>query len=116
MAAPLAERHCAVCGPATQPMSRSEADAGLAQLSGWAVAEDPGRLSIEKTFRFKGFLPGVDLVNLIAPIADAEGHHPELCLEYGKLIVMLWTHVADGLTDNDFILAARIDAAIAGRS
>jgi 4a-hydroxytetrahydrobiopterin dehydratase len=57
-------------------------------------------------------MPGVELVNRIAPIAEAEGHHPDLLLSYGSLTIWLTTHAAGGLTDNDFILAARIDKAI----
>jgi len=54
-------------------------------------------------------MPGVELIDRIAPIAEAEGHHPDLHLSYGSLRVDLWTHAAGGLTENDFILAAKID-------
>jgi 4a-hydroxytetrahydrobiopterin dehydratase len=57
-------------------------------------------------------MPGVELVNRIAPIAEAEAHHPDLLLAYGSLTIQLWTHAAGGLTDNDFILAARLEPAI----
>jgi 4a-hydroxytetrahydrobiopterin dehydratase len=57
-------------------------------------------------------MPGVGLINKIAPIAEAEGHHPDLLLSYGSLTVWLWTHAAGGLTENDFILAARIDEVV----
>jgi 4a-hydroxytetrahydrobiopterin dehydratase len=73
------------------------------------VVERDGHLELTKTFKFKGFLPGVELVDRIAPVAEAEGHHPDLHLTYGSLRVDLWTHTAGGLTDNDFILAAKID-------
>jgi 4a-hydroxytetrahydrobiopterin dehydratase len=107
----LADRHCAKCTPGTPTLSASEAREQLAQLDGWRLAERDGRALITKTFKFKGFMPGVELVDRIAPIAEAEGHHPDLLLSYGSLTVELTTHVADGLTDNDFILAARIDRA-----
>jgi len=54
-------------------------------------------------------MPGVALVDRIAPIAEAEGHHPDLLLSYGTLTVRLWTHAAGGLTQNDFALAAKVD-------
>jgi 4a-hydroxytetrahydrobiopterin dehydratase len=57
-------------------------------------------------------MPGVELINRIAPIAEAESHHPDLLLGYGALTIRLWTHAAGGLTENDFILAARLDQAI----
>jgi 4a-hydroxytetrahydrobiopterin dehydratase len=106
---PLAERHCVDCKPGTSPLPKAEVDGLLSQLSGWSV-EDPGdHLQLTKTYRFKGFLPAVDFVNLIAPIAESEGHHPDLLVSYGSVTVRLWTHAAGGLTENDFILAARID-------
>jgi len=73
------------------------------------VDETGGVLLLIKTFRFKGFMPGVELIDRIAPIAEAEGHHPDLHLTYGSLRVELWTHAAAGLTENDFVLAAKID-------
>ena len=109
MAAPLAERHCEVCTPDTPTLSRAEAEQLLADLHGWSVQEADGHLELTRTFKFKGFMPGVELVDEIAQIAEAEGHHPDLLLKYGALTVMLWTHAAGGLTDNDFILAAKID-------
>jgi 4a-hydroxytetrahydrobiopterin dehydratase len=57
-------------------------------------------------------MPGVDLVNRFAAVAEAEGHHPDLLLTYGSLVVRLWTHAAGGLTENDFVLAARMERAI----
>ena len=109
MTTPLAERHCEVCTPNTPTLSRAEADELLAGLSGWSVQDARGHLELSKTFKFKGFMPGVELVNRIADVAEQEGHHPDLHLSYGSLSVDLTTHAAGGLTDNDFILAAKID-------
>jgi 4a-hydroxytetrahydrobiopterin dehydratase len=106
---PLAERHCAVCGPGTPTLPSAEIDRLLEQLSGWAIGQSEGHLELTKTYRFKGFIPGVELINRIAPIAEAEAHHPDLHLAYGSLRVVLWTHAAGGLTENDFVLAAKID-------
>jgi 4a-hydroxytetrahydrobiopterin dehydratase len=109
MSTPLAERHCVVCEPGTPTLSQAEVDRLLQQLSGWTVVELAGHSSLSKTLRFKGFMPGVELVNRIAALAEAEGHHPDLHLSYGSLRVELWTHAAGGLTENDFVLAAKID-------
>ena len=109
MATPLAQRHCEACTPDTPTYSRQDAESQLSQIPGWTVMEAGGHLEITKTFKFKGFMPGVELVNEIAQIAEAEGHHPDLLLKYGALTVTLWTHAAGGLTDNDFIMAAKID-------
>jgi 4a-hydroxytetrahydrobiopterin dehydratase len=110
MAAPLAERSCVVCKPGTPTLDAVEATSMLEQLHGdWAVGERDGHQELTRTFRFKGFLPGVRLVDAIGDLAEAEGHHPDLHLSYGSLRVDLWTHAAGGLTENDFILAAKID-------
>ena len=112
MATPLAQRHCVECKPGTAPLPRDEVDRLLAEVPGWAAEEADGHLRLTRAVRFKGFMPGVDLINRIAPIAEAEGHHPDLLLTYGSLTIWLWTHAAGGLTENDFILAARLDEAI----
>jgi 4a-hydroxytetrahydrobiopterin dehydratase len=109
MATPLAERHCVVCKPGTPPLPREEAERLLLQLSGWTIEQVGGHLGLTKTYKFKGFMPGVDFVNRIAEIAEQEGHHPDLVLSYGSVTVQLWTHAAGGLTENDFILAAKVD-------
>jgi 4a-hydroxytetrahydrobiopterin dehydratase len=106
---PLHERHCVVCKPGTPHLSRAEIDALLSRVAGWAVEESEGHLRLSKVFKFKGFMPGVDLVNRIAPLAEAEKHHPDILLSYGSVTVWLWTHAAGGITENDFILAAKID-------
>jgi 4a-hydroxytetrahydrobiopterin dehydratase len=112
MATPLAQRHCVACEPGTPPLPRAEVDPLLEQVSGWLAEEAEGHLRLTRTVKFKGFMPGVDLINRIAPIAEAEGHHPDLLLSYGSLTVWLWTHAAGGLTENDFILAAKIDGVV----
>jgi 4a-hydroxytetrahydrobiopterin dehydratase len=112
MATPLAERHCVACKPGTPPLPRDEIDRLLEEVTGWDVEEADGHLRLSRMVKFKGFMPGVELIKRIAPIAEAEGHHPDLLLSYGSLTIWLWTHAAGGLTNNDFILAARLDQAI----
>ena len=109
MTAPLAEQRCQACTPDTPTLSRPRSEELLQQLSGWRLTDIEGRDALTRTFKFKGFMPGVELTNRIAAIAEEEGHHPDLHLSYGQLRVDLTTHAADGLTDNDFILAAKID-------
>ena len=112
MATPLAQRHCVECKPGTPSLPTDEVDRLLAQVPGWVAEEADAHLRLTRTVRFKGFMPGVDLINRIAPIAEAEGHHPDLLLTYGSLTIRLWTHAAGGLTENDFILAARLGEGI----
>jgi len=109
MSPPLAERHCVVCLPGTPTLPQPEIDELLRELKGWSVVQSEGHLVLTRTLRFKGFMPGVELVDRIALIAETEGHHPDLHLSYGSLKVDLWTHAAGGLTENDFVLAAKID-------
>jgi 4a-hydroxytetrahydrobiopterin dehydratase len=109
MATPLAQRHCVDCKPGTPPLPQREIDRLLDQVAGWTLEEAEGHLRLTRTVKFKRFMPGVELINKIAPIAEAESHHPDLLLSYGSLTIWLWTHAAGGLTENDFILAARIN-------
>jgi 4a-hydroxytetrahydrobiopterin dehydratase len=109
MATPLADRHCVACEPGTPPLPQAEVGRLLAQLDGWEVDEAGGHLQLVKAYQFKGFMTGVEFINRIAPIAEREGHHPDILLRYGSVTIQLWTHAAGGLTDNDFILAAKID-------
>jgi 4a-hydroxytetrahydrobiopterin dehydratase len=112
MSTPLAERHCVACKPGTPPLPREEIDRLLLEVPEWRLEEAVGHLRLARTVKFKGFMRGVELVNLVAPIAEAEGHHPDLLLSYGSLTIWLTTHAAGGLTNNDFILAARLDKVI----
>ena len=106
---PLHDRHCVACQPGSPHLTRAEIEPLLGHLQGWTVEEADGHLRLSKAFKFKGFMPAVELVNRIAPIAEAEKHHPDLLVSWGSVTVQLWTHAADGLTENDFILAAKLD-------
>jgi 4a-hydroxytetrahydrobiopterin dehydratase len=116
MATPLTERRCVRCEPGTPQLEPPAVEALKAEVPSWQVAQADGHPVLTRTFKFKGFMPGVELVNRIAAIAEEEGHHPDLCLGWGYLTVRLWTHAAGGLTENDFILAAKVDQAQASKS
>ena len=116
MATPLTERRCVRCEPGTPQLEPEALKALAAEVPSWQVIEVDGHRVLTRTFKFKGFMPGVDLVNRIAGIAEEEGHHPDLSLGWGYLTVQLWTHTAGGLTDNDFILAAKVDQAGSSKS
>ncbi len=108
---PLAQRHCVPCESGTPPLTADQVAPLLTQLEGWAVEEAGGHQQLVKPFRFPDFVRAVDFVNRITPIAEAEGHHPDLLVAWGLVRVQLWTHAAGGLTENDFVMAARIDDA-----
>ena len=81
----------------------------LGQLQfGWTI---PNEHHLEKEYRFKDFREALDFVNRLGEVAEREGHHPDIFLTWGKVKVTLWTHSVGGLTENDFILAAKADEA-----
>lgn len=90
------------------PLASAEVEALLGQLDGWTVSAGP-RLS--KQWKFPDFATALAFVNRIGAIADAEDHHPDVALAWGRVGLELWTHAAGGLTENDFIVAAKIDEA-----
>lgn len=104
----LSQRRCAPCEGHVQPMSAAEAQALLPGVPDWkAVAS--GRC-LRREWRMKDFGAAMDFLRRVGEIAEAEGHHPDLHLvDYRDVTVELWTHAVNGLTENDFILAAKID-------
>lgn len=102
----LAERRCVPCQGGVPPLRGEALEALHAQLSGWAVVNEH---HLEKTFRFPDFRTALAFVNRIGELAEQEGHHPDIELGWGRVTVRIWTHKVDGLTESDFILAAKID-------
>ena len=106
-AEPLASRTCQPCEGGTAPLPASAAQVMLKEVRGWELVDGK---AIRKTVKCKDFLDAVDLIQRIAPIAEAEDHHPDVHLTgYRKLTIELSTHSIGGLSENDFILAAKID-------
>jgi len=104
----LVEKHCVPCEAGTKPLSTGEAKELLKQVVGWALGED-GKWLI-KQFKFSDFAEAMNFAKKITPVAEREGHHPDVHISYGKVVVELSTHAIKGLSENDFILAAKIDA------
>jgi 4a-hydroxytetrahydrobiopterin dehydratase len=102
----LASRRCAPCRGNVQPLPAAEIKALAAQLRDWAIVTGH---HLQKCYTFPDFRSALGFVNQVGEIAEAEGHHPDITLGWGKVDITLWTHAANGLTDNDFILAAKID-------
>ena len=104
----LAKKKCEPCEGGVRPYSREEAKSQLQQLEGWTLTPDGKR--IRKEWKVKDFMAGIDFFNRCAELAEEEGHHPDLHLEgYRNVSIELWTHAIGGLSENDFILAAKID-------
>ncbi|MEO8592967.1 MAG: 4a-hydroxytetrahydrobiopterin dehydratase [Candidatus Solibacter sp.] len=102
----LVAKHCVPCRGGVPPMQAAEISTLLGQLPGWQAAAGH---HLQKTFTFPDFAKALDFVNRAGAIAEAEGHHPDLLLSWGKVEVKIWTHKINGLTESDFILAAKID-------
>lgn len=103
----LAEERCEACTPGTPALAADEQAALRAELEpGWEVVD--GR-TLRRTWRLSDFATAFGLVTRMALIAEAEGHHPDVCLGWGRVEVELTTHSIGGLSRNDFIVAARID-------
>lgn len=107
MSEPLAQRTCKPCEGGVEPLPASAAQTLLRDVKGWELID--GTL-IRKRITCKNFLDAVALIQRIAPIAEADDHHPDLHLTgYKRLTIELSTHAIGGLSENDFILAAKID-------
>jgi 4a-hydroxytetrahydrobiopterin dehydratase len=102
----LATAHCEVCAPGTPPMPEAEAAELSSEVPGW---ERDGNRSLRREFSFPDFRDAFGFVARTALIAEAEGHHPDIELGWGRAAFTLTTHAASGLTRNDFVLAAKID-------
>jgi 4a-hydroxytetrahydrobiopterin dehydratase len=105
----LADRHCVPCEGGVPALGRDQVETLLAQIEGWDLQEADGHQELLKSFKFRNFVQAVDFVNRLTPVAETEGHHPDLEVSWGRVRVHLWTHTARGLTENDFVLAAKID-------
>lgn len=102
----LASRHCKPCEGGASPLSLAEAERQLAELSGWELADSV----ISKRFEFKNYCQTMAFVNAVAWIAQSQGHHSDLEVSYRSCRVSYTTHAIGGLSENDFICAARVDA------
>jgi 4a-hydroxytetrahydrobiopterin dehydratase len=107
----LADKSCVPCSGGVQPLTAAEIAPLLAQLEGWKAVDGH---HLEKSYTLKNFAQALALVNRIGAIAEAQNHHPDLFLAWGRVGVKIWTHTIDGLTESDFIFAAKCDRAAEG--
>jgi 4a-hydroxytetrahydrobiopterin dehydratase len=102
-------KRCIPCEGGVPRIEPQQAAVMVRSLKGWRLdPEAPDR--IEKTFAFQDFRAAMVFVNAMAALAESEGHHPDFGVHYSKVHVALWTHAIGGLSENDFILAAKLDA------
>jgi len=104
----LVAKKCKPCEGGVEPCTVDEAREQLKKLADWQLTSDGQR--IRKQWTVKNFMAGMDFFNKVAAIAEEDGHHPDLHIEgYRNVSIELWTHAIGGLSENDFILAAKID-------
>ncbi len=103
----LAEKECVPCKGGVPPLKGKELANLTAQLGdGWVVVNDH---HLEREYKFKDFREALAFTNKVGELAETQGHHPDIYLAWGKVKLTIWTHKIDGLTESDFILAAKVD-------
>ncbi len=102
----LAARRCEPCVEGAAPLTPEAQAPLLALLDGWSVVEGH---HLTKRYAFKNFLEALDYVNRVGAVAESQNHHPDLALGWGWVTVTIWTHKIDGLTESDFVFAAKCD-------
>lgn len=103
---PLAEKTCVPCRGGVPPLTADQIRPLAAEIPEWTVVDAH---HIRREFAFPDFRQALDFTIRIGELAESEGHHPDIHLAWGKVGVETWTHKIDGLTESDFILAAKID-------
>ena len=102
----LADRKCVPCRGGAAPLKGDQIKQLFDQLKGWTVVEEH---HLFKTYNFADFAKALEFVNRVGAVAEQEGHHPWIHFTWGKVRILIWTHKIDGLTESDFVLAAKID-------
>jgi 4a-hydroxytetrahydrobiopterin dehydratase len=103
----LASKTCVPCRGGVPPLKGKELGPLHEQVPNWKVVNEH---HLNRTFIFADFKHALDFVNRVGAVAEAQGHHPDILLAWGKAEITLWTHKIDGLTESDFIMAAKIDS------
>jgi 4a-hydroxytetrahydrobiopterin dehydratase len=102
----LAAKTCVPCRGGVPALRGAELDALRRQVPGWEVVNEH---HLHRAFKFPDFRQALGFVNRVGALAEEQGHHPDILLSWGKAEVTLWTHKIDGLTESDFIMAAKIE-------
>jgi 4a-hydroxytetrahydrobiopterin dehydratase len=104
----LADKQCVPCEKGADPLKGDQIEKRAKDLDpDWKAVDEH---HLEREFKFDDFRQALDFVNEVGELAEEQGHHPDIYLSYGKVKIQLWTHKIDGLHENDFIMAAKIDA------
>jgi 4a-hydroxytetrahydrobiopterin dehydratase len=109
----LKEKRCVPCEGGRPALDELTTRKLLGEVTGWSVVSEEGQPRLRKRFQFVDFLAAMAFVDKMAALAEEEAHHPDFCVHYSRVDVTLWTHAVSGLSENDFILAAKIDGIVA---
>ena len=107
----LAGERCVACRADSPSVTADEITDLLPEIPGWRVIEREAIARLERVFAFPDFVQALAFTNRVGALAEAEGHHPALLTEWGRVTVTWWTHAIRGLHRNDFVMAAKTDAA-----
>jgi 4a-hydroxytetrahydrobiopterin dehydratase len=110
----LAGERCVACRPGAPGATDAEVDAWLRELPEWTVVTREGVRRLERAFAFPDFARALAFTQRVGALAEAEGHHPALLTEWGRVTVAWWTHAIGGLHRNDFVMAAKTDQVAPG--
>ena len=102
----LASKTCVPCRGGVPPLKGEQLDPLRQQVPEWEVVEEH---HLRRSFRFNNFREALDFVNKVGELAEEQGHHPDICFGWGQVEVTVWTHKINGLTESDFIFAAKVD-------
>ena len=109
----LSKKKCVPCEGKTVPFDISEIHKYQKKVDGWDIAKnEKNNFFLEKNFKFKNFKDSQDFINIIGKISEEEGHHPDITFGWGYAKIIITTHAIEGLSENVFILAAKIDKII----
>ncbi len=111
----LQDKRCVPCAGGTPPLDDATTGLLLAEVVDWKRQDAAGGPRLAKHLEFTDFVAAMAFLDKLAILAEAEGHHPDFCVHYNKVDVTLWTHSVGGLSENDFILASKIDALVDAR-
>jgi 4a-hydroxytetrahydrobiopterin dehydratase len=109
MAESLADKTCVPCKGGVPPLDAAAIEVLLAQLDGWDVVEER---RLTKRYRFADFASALAFVNRVGAVAEEQRHHPNIYLAWGEVLLEIWTHKINGLTESDFVFAAKCDRII----
>src|ERR1700683_2423201 len=110
MSEQLADKQCVPCRGGVPPLKGEDLQQMLKNVPQWSVVNEH---HLTRAYKFPDFKQALDFVNKVGALAEDQGHHPDIILAWGKAEITLWTHKIDGLTESDFIMAAKIDRLLA---